>query len=1068
VKFVSLHGHSTFSYMDGHGLPAAHVERVSDLGMEAVALTEHGNVSSHVKLEKAALKSGGVKPIFGAELYTEPAGGPYAKKCHLTVLAATLRGYQNLNRVVSRSWSEGFYRWPTASGRMLADHSEDMIVLSGCADSLLSCSLDGGKMMGDKGSYVAARELAAKFRALYGDRYYLECQIFPELERTRTLNPAFERLSREMKIPLVATADVHYPHPNDSQMRSILHAAGRGAGSVAAQEASWEYGIPADYPTSDAYVLKRLRGTGLSKLAASEALANTAEIAARCSVTLPKAERLRYPTPPGVSTVELVWQWLREGWQYRVSHGNRRIIEHRDEYVSRLRYEMDSIAGKDFCDYFLMLSDVVRWAKDNGIPVGPARGSAAASLVSYLMRITEIDPLEFPLMQFERFIAPDREDEPDVDLDFDDDRRHEVRAHVAEIYGEDRVGNIGTYTKYKGKNSLQDVARVFPHLKNKDGTSTGVPFADVEAIKNVLVERSGGDSRGDFTLLDTIEMFPQAKEAYLRNEKYLQYALKLQGNYRGMSVHAAGLVVNNTPIAETCAMYTRPKKNSDGTEELISVVAVDKYDAAYLGLMKADFLGLTTMGMIRIALAIAGLTLDDLYAIPAEDPDTLESFRKNDVVGIFQFEGRATRLVCREVKPRNFMELSDVNTLSRPGPLFSGATAEYIAVRQGKKKPTRYHPLLDEILKDTKGQVIYQEQVLNALRIIGGLPVARVHEIRKIISQKLGEAQFNKSAEDFVEGAKRLHGMDEPTARKVWGKLVTSATYVFNIAHSISYARLGQWCMWLKTHHPVAFYTAQLQKTKPEKWPRLIRDAESHGIAVRGVDPKRSGLTWTADVSNGAVLAGWTQLKGVGYKVARKILEYAKENEISTVDDLVNVNGIGEKTIDRFRGQMGDDPFGLRRTELALNAIRSAIAEGSLRLPSPTHTSDAIIGARAGGRVTWVGMVKLKEYKDALEDERARSGKEIEDIKKEMKRPDLVTSCVLHCYDDGEEDVYLRVTRFDYPRFAAALEGLRPGHDVILARARRSRGGFGASLYVKSLVVIDPEEDDGEETEDVA
>jgi DNA polymerase-3 subunit alpha len=1058
VDFVSLHSHSTFSYLDGFGLPEAHVARVAELGMGAVALTEHGNVSSHVKLEKAAVAAG-VKPVFGAELYTEPKGGPYRQKCHLTVVAEDLEGYRNLNRVVSRSYAENFYQWPTATGRMLSEHRRGLIVLSGCADSLLSCVLDGGKMMGDGQGYKAAKRVAAQFREIFGDSYYLECQIFPELDRTKRLNPAFERIGRELKIPLVATADVHYPSTADSQMRSILHAAGRGAGSVAAMEAKWEYGIPADYPTSDRYVYDRLRATGLSKRSAEEALRNTAEIAARCSVTLPKAERLRYPLPEGVSTVDLVWTWLREGWQYRVAHGNRRMRRHADEYVARLRYEMEAITNKDFCDYFLMLSDIVRHAKDHGIPVGPARGSAAASLVSYLLRITEIDPLEFPLMQFERFIAPDREDEPDVDLDFDDERRHEVRAHVVELYGEDRVGNIGTYTKYKGKNSIDDIVRGFPKEINR---------ADVEAIKGVLVERSGGDSRGDFTLLDTIEMFPQAKEAYERNAEYLQYALKLQGNYRGMSVHAAGLVVTNTPVADTCAMYTRTKKYQDGSEEQISVVSVDKYDAAYLGLMKADFLGLTTMGMIRIALEIAGLTLDDLYAIPAEDEETLEAFRRNDVVGIFQFEGRATRLVCREVKPRNFMELSDVNTLSRPGPLFSGSTAEYIAVRQGKKKPTRYHPLLDEMLKDTKGQVIYQEQVLNALRIIGGLPVKRVHEIRKIISQKLGEAQFNKSAIDFVEGAKRLHGMDEETARKVWGKLVTSATYVFNIAHSISYSRLGQWCMWLKTHHPVAFYTAQLQKTKPEKWPRLIRDAEAHGIEVRGVDPKRSGLTWTA-VDSTTVAAGWTQLKGIGVKMARVILEYAKDHEITCIDDLANIKGIGAKKIEVFRHQLGDDPFGLRRTEIALAAIRSAISEGSLRMPAPTHTSDEIIEARGGARIRWVGLVKLKEYKDAIEDERARSGKEIDEIKAEMKRPDLVHSCVLHCYDDGEEDVYLRITRFDYPKFAEALEGLRVNHDVVMVSARRSRSGFGASLYVKSLAVIDPEEDDeGEAAEDVA
>ena len=1054
MRFVSLHSHSTYSYMDGFGLPATHVQRVAELGMSALALTEHGNVSSHVKLEKAATAAG-IKPIFGLEAYTEPVGGPYKQKCHLTVLASTLDGYRNLNRIVTRSW-QNFYRWPTVSGQILAQHHDGLIVLSGCADSLLNCTMLGGKMIDvNAANYRKGKELAARFRGMLGDRYYLECQIFPELARSRQINRLNEALSAELGIPLVATADVHYPYPEDSKMRVILHGAGRGAGSVAAQEATWEYDIPADYPTSDRAVIERLRATGLSRRAASESLANTAEIASRCNVTLPKAERLRYPLPEGHTAESLLWEWLREGWVYRRNHGNERMERNRPEYTARLKHEMSSIVDKDFCDYFLTLSDAVRWAKDNGIPVGPARGSAAASLVAYLLRITEIDPMEFPLMNFERFIAPDREDEPDVDLDFDDELRHLVRTHVAELYGEDRVGNVGTYTKYKGKNSLLDISRMYPEI----------PYEDVHAIKSVLVERSAGDSRQDFTLLDTIEMFPAAKEAYGRNEESLQYALKLQGNYRGMSVHAAGVVLTNSPIADTCAMYTRPRTLPDGTEETLTVVSVDKYDAAYLGLMKYDFLGLSTMGMVRIALEIAGLKLEDLYAVPTEDPEVLEAFRRNDVVGIFQFEGRATKIICGKVKPKTFMDLADINTLSRPGPLFSEATTDYIEVVQGIREPEHYHPVLDEILAPTRGQVIYQEQVLSALSLIGGLDVKRVHEIRRIISAKLGEAQFNTHFSGFAEGAKRLHGMPEETAMKIWSRLVTSAQYSFNVAHAVSYARVAQWCMWLKVHHPVAFYTAQLRKTEPDRWPRLIRDAEAHGIGVKGVDRSRSGLTWTPDVAGKRVHAGWSQLKGVGYKTAQRIVDHLAEHgedAFTSWGDLTGVKGIGEKTLAKFGSAMTDDPFGIHRTELALGAVRASIKSGTIRAPLPTMRGEQVQDAVGGKRLVWMGIVKKKEFKDFIEDTRARTGKDVEQIRAEIDRPHLSKACVLQCYDDTDQDVYVRFSRFDYPKFAKVIDAIREDRDVLVIRAIRTKG-FGASLYVKNLYVIDPEDDDDDD-----
>jgi DNA polymerase-3 subunit alpha len=755
-----------------------------------------------------------------------------------------------------------------------------------------------------------------------------------------------------------------------------------------------------------------------------------------------------------IEPVELLWAWLREGWAYRVSQGWDGYARHgNDAYVAQINHEMKLVIEKEYASYFLMVSDIVRFAKDSQIPVGPGRGSSAASIVCYLLRITEVDPLDFPLTDFSRFVDPTREDLPDIDVDFDDERRHEVRAYAERKYGADYVGNIGTFTKYKGKSALKDVQRVW---------SASVPRHEIETLKGMIVERSGGDSRADAALMDTIEMFEGAAAIFAKYPKEIQIAIDLEGNYKSMSTHSAGLVITTRPITEITALYTREVKGRE-----ITAVAVDKYDAEYLNLMKMDLLGLTTMGMISIALRFAGMTLEELYRIPLDDPETLEAFYRNDVIGIFQFEGRATRLVGRDLKPDNFLELVDINALSRPGPLFSGTTAEYIDVKHGRREPTHVHPIIDEITKGTKGQIIYQEQILHALAQFGGLPVKRVHEIRRIISKKLGEAQFNTSAKDFAANAARLHGVSESLAMEVWSRVVTSASYAFVYSHSLAYTMIGYWCMWLKVHEPQAFYAAQLHKIKEEKWPKLIRDAIAHEIPVEGVDLRHSSATWQP-TPDGRIVAGFQQLKGVGPSLCEKILEDRRSHgAFGSAKDLLRVKGIGPAVLAKITPAIeGDDPFGLMRTQIALDAVRAAISDRSIPIRTPTHNSEEILDAKADATIVWVGMIKLKEYKDVFEDERARTGDSLEDIKKRIKRPDLATSCVLHAYDDSGEDVYVRITRYDFPKFRTALEKIREHEDVLWTFARKSGGGFGASIYVKNLIVIDPSDDDDESDED--
>jgi len=1047
--------------------------------MGALGVSEHGNVSSHAQLEKACAKHN-IKPLYGCEIYEAPTdliaglveglrpAIKTRKKFHQGIIAANLEGYQNLNRIVTKSWESDYrYQWPTVNADLLTKYSEGLFVLSGCSDSLLSCSLLGGKELGEKRleyskiDFHRAVQVVEAYQEIFGDRYVIEVQRFPGLERTCVLNKAFAKIAKITGARLCATADVHYPYPHQNTMQRILHAAHRG-GTVESVDATWEYDILLTYPLSDREILTDLRRTGLSRADAIAAIETTAQIASEATVVLPKNEPIKWPYDKDKfnSIEDYTWEQLRQGWRFRWPK-NESLREREGEYVERIRYEMDRIIPRGFCDYFGMLSYLVAWAKDRKIPVGPARGSAAASLVCYLLRITEVDPLQFPTMVFERFIDPKRLDLPDVDLDFADDRRDEVVQEAVRVFGADRVCNIGNFIRYRGRNSIDDVARVY-----------NIPPWQADRVKDLIIERSSGDSRISDSLQDTFDMFPVAAKV-LQEYPQLQYAIDLEGNYRGLGVHAAGLIISNKPVTDTCAVYSRESKGRK-----IQVVAYDKKDAEYLGMLKADFLGLKTMGAIGIALNETGIDLEDLYSVPLTDKSVLQAFKANDVTGIFQFDGRATRLVCRDVEPANFMHLADINALSRPGPLFSGMTAQYTEVRHGRAEPERLHPIVDAFTEHSYGQIVYQEQVLGVIRDLGGFPVQRVGDIRKIISQKLGEASFNAMYEEFEKGCWELHKVPPEQAKHIWKFLVTSATYSFNIAHCVSYSMLAFWLMWLKVNEPVAFYAAQLEKVGDSKNQefkrmRLMKDAVKHDVAIKPPSFVVSGASWTADREDHSIRAGFEQVKGIGPVTSKKILDYREALKavngvgFTSWSDFLGVNGIGPKTLDKLEAfAASDDPFELELVGKILDELRMQIKHGGTGLPRPTHRSWEI-PQKGEHHVTWIGIVKNKEYKDYIEDQRARTGDSVEEIRAKMKDPDLVKSCVLHCYDDGDDDVYIRFNRWNFPRFKDQIETLVPREDIIIVQGLKKEA-FGISLHAQSMIIIEPTMDEDEEEDEVA
>lgn len=1059
-EWVSLHHHSTFSYQDGFGQPEEHVARAVELDMSAMALTEHGNVTSHVKLEKAA-NAAGIKGIFGCELYTGGIGDQATQmKWHLTVLAQNEIGLRNLYAMVSEGWREGFYYEPTVSGEMLARYQEGLIVLSGCTGSKLATDLIGGKgRPAHKPDLAAARDTVARFKDLLGDRYFLEMQIFPELHGTRQINKAYLQIAEEMGVQYVATGDVHYPHAADNEMQLLIHAIDRqsykskgkakpGTG-VERQAQGWEYDIPMTL-WKEGRIRKRLMQTGLSRAQADTAIKVSRDIAQSVNVSLPKLKELTFPGEDGMTSQQMFRDAVRRGWKYRGV--DKWSPEEKQWAKERVRYEANLIETKGFCDYFLVVSDMVIFAKDSDIPVGPARGSAAASFICWLMRITEVNPRPFPNLIFERFIDLNRHDLPDIDLDFDDEQRWKIREYLVNKYGEERVGNIGTFTQYRGKNSLDDVARV-----------QGIPKFAVEGVKEMLIERASGDLRGNATIEDTIEMFPKVA-AIFDEYPVLRKAQRLEGNLKGFSLHAAGLVVANEPLTNSVAVYARRDPKTD--EIIGNVLSIDKHDAEYINALKIDVLGLTTMGMINRCLKMVGMTLEELYAVPLDEEAVFEGFRRNEVIGIFQFDGRAMRSVNREVKPDNFAEICDINALARPGPLHSGAAAEYIMVKHGKKKAEILHPVVGEITAHTNQQIVYQEQILRVVRELGNFTWEEAALIRKLISKKQGEQAFNRMMSKFITGAMQ-NGLKEGAAVKVWKQLVTAGAYAFNAAHCVSYGMLAYWTMWLKQNYPLEFYCAALQKYDPKtKGFDLLKEAQAKGIHVMPPDPLHSGLTWSYSHEHNALYAGLTQIPGVGEKTAQAMVNHREdvltemvpgEAESWDWDNYLAVSGIGPVTIQKIQAFCEDkDPFNIQLLGNTLDRVRRYLWQyGEMDgWPYPTSTSEDVPYEAHRGNHVWLGMVRERNLKDIYELHRSRTGEELDPAT--VKEPDYVNYVVL-LGEDETGPLTITVHRFRglYEKHKDAIWNMDIKKHLILVKGYK-RAEYRRAIYATDLWIIDP------------
>jgi DNA polymerase III subunit alpha len=784
ADFVHLHLHTEYSLLDG----ACRIDEVLDqavrLKMPAIAVTEHGNMFSSVIFHDHA-RQRGLNPILGCEVYVAPGsrfdknGNPGATQNHLVLLAETLEGYHNLIKLVSAGYTEGFYYKPRIDKALLAQHSKGLIGLSSCLKGEVAEGLSHAQ---DR----KAIEAAATYRDILGpENFFLEMQ-WHGIEEQRVVNSGIPSIARDLSLPLVCTNDVHYLRDSDAHPHDVLLCIGTGKGFNDAKRLRYE---------AKQFFLKTPEEMAAVFADHPDAVSNTLRIAERCKVVLPDGTNYlpNFDVPPGYTLDEYFEHVARQGFAERLPRLRQRAaageLRHTiDEYETRLSYELQMIKKMGYPGYFLIVWDFIRYAREQGIPVGPGRGSAAGSLVAYSMRITDVDPLDFNLI-FERFLNPERVSMPDIDIDFCERRRGEVIDYVTRKYGRANVAQIITFGTMKAKAVVRDVGRVLE-----------MPFADVDKVAKQI------PAALDMTLdkaLEESEPLRLMEQSDPKVKELLSVARRLEGMTRHASVHAAGVVIAPQAITEYAPLY------KGAHDEIVTQWSMK--DIERVGLLKMDFLGLSTLTLITDAIAEIERTTGtklDINAVPLDDPKTYQIFQEGQTYGIFQFESSGMRDILRKARPQSLEDLIALNALYRPGPLRSGMVDDFIA-RKGGKVEIKYElPQLAPILDETYGVIAYQEQVMRIARELGGFTLGEADLLRKAMGKKKADVMQAQRAK-FVAGAVK-NSVNEKKAGHIFDLMEHFAGYGFPKAHSTAYAFLAYQTAYLKANYPWHFAAALL------------------------------------------------------------------------------------------------------------------------------------------------------------------------------------------------------------------------------------------------------------------
>ena len=835
--FVHLHVHSEYSCLDGYGHPQQFVDRAKELGQTALAITDHGNVSAHKRWYDSCHETG-IKPLLGVEAYVVDDASSKSQRgqWHITLLAKNLIGYRNLLKIVTLSYENGFYYKPRTDWSILQQFSEGVIATSSCPSGKIGRGVTR-EGWSDKQVVAEMKKQAGLFKD-----YYAEVSPWDYDDGKKVATAVYKAAQLE-GIPLVLTMDAHYPRSEDAKIQDVMLCIQNQAKFNDPNRMKFSQQDFCLWSGEDmARKWTAIHGARLPGL--DEMITNTGKIADMVDFEFPTGSLVSFPYDG--DKIALLRRLCEEGF-------NKKGYAGKQHYKDRMEYEFRLVVDKGFVDYFLIVHDLINWAKQRGILVGAARGSSCGSLLCYLLHITEIDPIPYGLF-FERFIDITRSDLPDIDIDFEAERRDEVKQYMAEKYGQDRVASLATFGTFKGKLCLQDIGRVF-----------GIPTQAVEETKRLIIQRSSADSRAGFTIEDTFTNFEQAAE-WLKKYPELGLAKHLEGQIRQLGVHAAGMVISNEPIGNFAAVYTT--KNKD------RVLSMDYHDATSVGLMKIDVLGLTSLTAVKRTLASIkknhGVEID-LLSLPLDDEAVYKNFCDCKLWGVFQFEGSSCRQVCKQVQPKTFEDLAAVNALSRPGPLHSGSTTSYIERRFGRDDTKSLHPLIDDCVSSSHHLTIYQEQVMFIVRRMGKFSWEETSSIRRAMSKKLGDEFVAKMKQKFIKGAME-QDVSKEAAELVWQNIATHGSWSFNKSHSVAYSMMAYQIMWLKTHHPSEFYAGFISaEADTEKQQRLLREHKSVAGAPLPVSINESEVGCSS--SKQGLRLGLDAVVGLGEKAILKLVQ---------------------------------------------------------------------------------------------------------------------------------------------------------------------------------------------------
>jgi len=859
-QFVHLHLHTDYSLLDGAIQIKPLSKRIEELRMRACAMTDHGNMFGAISFYNA-MKNNGVKPIIGCETYItrgsrsdRGAGAPGEKaNFHLILLAQNFEGYQNLVRLTSKAYTEGFYYKPRIDKQLLAEHSKGLIALSACMSGVPSAMLAQ-----DKCDEAAAA--AIEFEEILGKgNYFLEIQEHGLDAQHRIRKPLVE-LSKRTGVPLVATNDAHYLMPDDARAHDVLLCI--GSGKTVNDTNRLRYASPNFYVRSPEEMW-RIFGEELP-----EVLTRTVEIAERCELKLPENAIYlpQYPIPEsenGLSADDYFEKVVRDGferrrrdvWERQLARGE--LKQPLQDYQTRLSSEIQMIKQMGFAGYFLIVWDFVRYAKQHSIPVGPGRGSAAGSLVAYCLEITDVDPLQYDLI-FERFLNPGRVSLPDIDIDFCVRGRGEVINHVANLYGRDSVCQIITFGTLASRAAIKDVGRALE-----------VPYAEVERIAKLIPPPVRGRNVTIGQALDQVPELKREVEVNPQVREILEIAQRLEGCARHSSVHAAGVVISPVPLQELIPIAV------SGKDEVTTQYVMS--DLEKTGMLKMDFLALTALTVINDCLISIKQLLGreiNWSDIALNDPETMTVFSEGRTEAVFQFESSGMQEICRKLKPKGVEDLAALNALYRPGPLDGGMVDEFILRHHGKKSVRYLVPEMKEILSNTYGIIVYQEQIMQLAQKLAGYTLSEADLMRRAMGKKKRE-EMAVHEQKFIEGAVE-RGIKRDKAEKIFSLMAQFSDYGFNRSHSVAYAYLAFQTAYLKAHFPEHFYAAVLSNEAQDaaKVFKYSKELRSQGIALLPPDVNESFSGFTP--LSGAIRYGLTAIKGLGQSAVTAITDARK------------------------------------------------------------------------------------------------------------------------------------------------------------------------------------------------